>query len=115
MVLIDVAKRIRSFIIDASKQKKSNTAIDSRQAKIYKFVTSAEYNRNVRMKIEIKSNLDEIQRKEEDYHRTMWHKRKEFVDKWFELDHKNERIIGDIVEENSDKTQIQQKTEIPPS
>lgn len=33
----------------------------------------------------------------------MWHKRKEFVDKWFELDHKNERIIGDIIEEDSDK------------
>jgi len=84
MVLIDVAKRIRSFIIEASKQEKSNTAIDSKQAKIYKFVTSAEYNRNVRMKIGIKSDLDEIQRKEEDYHRTVWHRRKEFVDKWFE-------------------------------
>jgi hypothetical protein len=65
MVLIDIAKRICSFIIETSKQENSNTAIDSKQAKIYKFVTSAEYNRNLRMKIGIKSNLDEILRKEE--------------------------------------------------
>jgi hypothetical protein len=65
MVLIDIAKRIRSFIIETSKQENSNTAIDSKQAMIYKFVTSAEYNRNLRMKIGIKSNLDEILRKEE--------------------------------------------------
>jgi Uncharacterized protein conserved in bacteria (DUF2130) len=103
MVLIDIAKRIRSFIIEASKQEKSNTAIDSKQAKIYKFVTSSKYNRDVGMIIGIKSNLDEIQRKEEDHHRTMWHKRKEFVDKWFELDHNNEKIIRAITQEDSDK------------
>lgn len=100
MALIDVARLFRANIIEASKQEKSNTAIDSKQAKIYKFVTSAEYNRDVRAKIGIKSDLDDIQRKEEDYHRTLWHKRKEFVDKWFELDHKNERKIRDIAENN---------------
>lgn len=103
MALIDVARLFRANIIEASKQEKSNTAIDSKQAKIYNFVTSAEYNRDVRAKIGIKSDLDDIQRKEEDYHRTLWHKRKEFVDKWFELDHKNERKIRDITEEDSDK------------
>jgi hypothetical protein len=103
MVLIDIAKRIRSFIIEASKREKSNISIDSKRDKIYKFVTSAEYNRDVRMKIGIKSSLDEMQRKEEDYHRTTWHKRKESLDKWFELDHKNERTISDIIQEDSDK------------
>jgi hypothetical protein len=103
MVLIDIAKRIRSFIIEASKQDKSYIAMDSKQAKIYKFITSAEFNRDVRIKMGLKSDLDEMQRKEEDYHRTMWHKRKNFLDKWFELDHNNERIISDIIECDKDQ------------
>jgi hypothetical protein len=51
-------------------------------------------------RLEAKSKLDELQRKEEDYHRTTWSKRKEFIEKWFNVDHKNERIIDDITQED---------------
>ena len=48
------------------------------------------------------AKLDELQRKEEDYHKTVWSKRKEFVNQWFELDNKNDRMISDIAQDDAE-------------
>ena len=54
IVVIDVCHRIRSFILETSKQANKSTAIDSKQAKVYKYITSDEYNRDTRIKIDMK-------------------------------------------------------------
>lgn len=98
LAVLDVVKRIRSFLIENSKQTKNNNGRDSKQSKLYDYLTSPEYNRDIQTRLDAKSKLDELQRKEEDYHRTTWSKRKDLIDKWFDMDHKNDRIIDDITQ-----------------
>lgn len=100
LAIVDIAKRIRSFLIENTKQTKNNNGRDSKQSKLYDYLTSAEYSRDMQIILEAKSKLDELQRKEEDYHRTTWSKRKDFIEKWFDVDHKNDRIIDDITQED---------------
>lgn len=105
LAVVDVAKRIRSFLIENSKKMKNNNGRESKQSKLYDYLTSPEYGRDVQTKLDAKSKLDDLQRKEEDYHRTTWTKRKEFIEKWFEADRKNNRIITDITQEDKDSDQ----------
>lgn len=100
LAVVDVAKRIRSFLIENSKQTKNNNGRESKQSKLYDYLTSPECGRDVQTRLDAKSKLDELQRKEEDYHRTIWTKRKEFIEKWFDVDHKNDRIIDDITQKD---------------
>jgi hypothetical protein len=102
-IVIDIAKRIRSFIIEASKQTKNNIDRDSKQSKLYEYLTSQEYDRDSKAKLETRSKLDDLQRKEEDYHRTIWNRRKEFIEKWSDLDRKNENLINDITQEDGEE------------
>jgi hypothetical protein len=48
-----------------------------------------------------KSNLDDLQRKEEDYHRTTWNTRKRSIDEWFKIDEWNRQIKSDIVQDQT--------------
>ena len=114
LAVVDMAKRIRSFLIETSRQTRNNAGRDSKQAKLYDYFTSPEYSRDLRIKLEAKSNLDEIQRNEEEYHRKVWNKRKEFIDKWFELDRKNERIISDITTTESEICRKKEVEQIHP-
>lgn len=67
---------------------------------MYEYFTSPEFARDLRTRLEIKSNLDELQRKEEDYTNTLWGRRKGFINQWFELDSKNDRIIREIAQDD---------------
>lgn len=100
MAVVDIAKRIRTFLIENLKHKKNNNCRDSKQSKLYDYLISPAYSRDMQARLEAKLKLDELQRKEEDYHRTTWSKRKEFIEKWFNVDHKHERIIDDITQED---------------
>jgi hypothetical protein len=51
---------------------KTNGGRDSKKEKLYEMLTSPQYYRDVQTRLEAKSKLDELQRKEEDYHRTTW-------------------------------------------
>ncbi len=99
VAVVDIAKRIRWFLIEFSKQAKNYEQRDTKQAKLYEYFTSPEYYRDMQITIEAKSKLDDIQRTEEDYHRKIWNKRRELIEKWFEIDHKNSGIITDITQE----------------
>lgn len=100
MAVVDIVKRIRSFLIENSKQTKNNKGRNSKQAMLYNCLTSLEYNRDVHRRLETKSKLDELQRKEEDYHRTTWSKRKEFIERWFDVDHNNDCNIENITQKD---------------
>ncbi len=103
IVVIDIAKRLRTFITEASKLAKNKVGIESKQSKIYKYVTSAEYNRIWRTIINIQSNLCEIQRKEEEYHRTTWNKRTNLIENWYKMDEQGHGIMSDITQEDVTK------------
>lgn len=60
---------------------------------------SPEYGRTMGTIINMKSNLDEIQRKEDEYHDTTLKKRKKIINDWFRLDQYNQKMINDITQE----------------
>lgn len=99
-IVLDIARRIRSFLIETSRQAKSNVGKDSKQERLYGYFTSLEYTRDMETKLETKSKLDELQRKEEEYHKNTWIKRKELVEKWSDLDNNDTRTIKDITQED---------------
>jgi len=100
MAIVDIADRIRSSLIEATKQEKINGGRDSKKDKLYEFFTSAKYNREVQRRIEVKSKLDEIQLEEEEKHRKWWNRRREFIREWFELDAEHNDFISDVTEES---------------
>jgi hypothetical protein len=95
-IVIDIAKRIRRFLIEISKQTASSKGRQSKQSQLYEYFTSSEYYRGVSETIDAKDKLDGLQRKEEEYHKTLWNRRKELIEKWFEIDKKNEETVSDI-------------------
>lgn len=97
LAVVDVAKRIRSFIIENSKLAKINGGRDSKDM-LYEFLTSSEYNRDRQTRIEVKLKLDELQRKDDEYHRTLGNKRRELIRKWDELDSKLDGFISDMTQ-----------------
>jgi hypothetical protein len=99
-IVVDIAKRTRSFVIEISKLTQCNKGRQTKQARLYDYFTSTEYYRDFEETNETKKKIDELQRKEEDYHKTMWNRRKEYVEKWFEINYKNERIVSDITQED---------------
>ena len=99
-IVVDIVRRMRSFLIELSKQTQSSKGRESKQSKLYGYFTSAEYYREAKEIIETKKKLDEIQKKEEDYHKTLWNKRKEYVEKWFEINKKNESVVSDIAQDD---------------
>jgi hypothetical protein len=98
-IVIDIARRIRNFLIEISKQKQSHKGRQSKQSKLYEYFTSAEYYRDIQAATEAKEKLDELQRKEEEYHKSIWNRREELVERWFEIHRKNEEIVSDISQE----------------
>jgi hypothetical protein len=117
--VVDIAKQIRNFLIEESKQRKNNTGRELKQSKLYDYLTSPEYSRNIKTRLDMKLKLDELQRKEEDYHRSTWSKRDQFIKKWFEVDRNNDRNITDITQEddsiNSYETTPDEEDEDDPS
>lgn len=102
IAVVDIARQIRNSLIETARQSKNNIGRASKQAKLYEYFTSSEYARDLTSRLDTKSKIDELQRKEEDYLKTVWSKRKEFVKQWFELDRKNDLIINDITQDDSD-------------
>ncbi|MBC8157624.1 DUF2130 domain-containing protein [Armatimonadetes bacterium] len=99
-IVVDIARRIRSFLIEISKQTQSNKGRQSKQAKLYGYFTSTEYYREIKETSEIKEKLDQLQKKEEDYHKNTWKRRKEFVTEWYEINKKNEEVVSDITQDD---------------
>ena len=96
-IVVEIAKLIRSFIIRMAKTTISNKERASKQDKLFEWMTSVEYARTIGQIREIKSDLDDYQRKEEEYHKKLWHKRKNKIREWYKIDELNQKIIDRIV------------------
>ena len=98
IALLDVAGRIRHLIVETAKLARHSEALQTKQTMVYNYVTSSVYNREWKIIMDIKFNLDELQRSEDRYHKKTSEKRKQLIDSWFDLDDKNHSIISDILQ-----------------
>jgi Uncharacterized protein conserved in bacteria (DUF2130) len=68
--VIEIARIFRNIIIDKAKQTSSNKDRTSKQAKLYEHLKSSEYARTIETTWIANMKLDELQRREEEYHKT---------------------------------------------
>ena len=97
-MVVEVAKLIRSFIIESARQTSSNKGRTSKQAKLDDHLKSPQFARTIEMIRNANSKLDDLQRKEEDYHKTTWNNRKKFIDEWRKTSENNQQKINDIMQ-----------------
>jgi hypothetical protein len=97
-MVVEIAKLVRSFIIESTKQTSNNKGRTSKQARLYDHLKSPEYARTIETIRNANSNLDDLQRKEEDYHKTTWNNRKKLVDEWRKIGELNQQKINDIMQ-----------------
>lgn len=71
---------------------------ESKQIRLYEYVTSSARFRKMQEKIEKRLKLDELQRKEEAYAKKTWNERKNLVQDWSDLDRDDQEMIDSITE-----------------
>jgi hypothetical protein len=98
--LIDVARRIRHLVIECAKLARNTEALQTKQAMVYNYVTSPEYNRGWKTILDIKLKLDELQKSEDRYHKKTSEKRRQLIENWFDLDDKSHSIVSDILQKD---------------
>jgi hypothetical protein len=64
---------------------------------LYDYLTNSGYARAIKTIRELKSDLDELQRKEEDYHKTTWTTRRTSIEDWFKIGEQNQQAINEII------------------
>jgi hypothetical protein len=99
-----VGELTRSFIIEKTQAVKNSNGRDSKEKKLYDYITSSARFRKMREKIEKKLKLDELQRKEEVYIKKTWIDRRELIQGWYDLDEEDRERLSEI-------TQTDQKEE----
>ena len=71
-------------------------------------MSSSEYGRIINTLKEIKSNLNDLQRKEEDHHKKTWKTRDSYIQQWYksqqEIQEKIDEIIQDQTNEQTEYT-----------
>ena len=95
--VVDMARIFRSVIIDKAKQISSNKDRTSKEAKLYEYLKSSEYARPVEWERNATLGLDDLQRKEEDYHKTTLKNRKKLVDELRNIGEQKLQKINDIM------------------
>lgn len=98
IVLLDVARTIRSLIIETSKYEKNSEALKQAETRIYNYVTGPQYNREWQLMLDMKSQLYEIQINEDRRQKQTSEKRSKLLDTLYELIGKNHSIISDLLQ-----------------
>jgi hypothetical protein len=93
-----VGELTRSFIIEKTQAVKNSNGRDSKEKKLYDYITSSTRFRKMRDKIEKKLKLDELQRKEEAYVKKTWIERNELIQGWYDLDKEDQERISAITQ-----------------
>jgi hypothetical protein len=75
-IAVEVAQYLRGAIIEMSKSSDSKKNQETKQARIYDYVTSREFGRKIESLERDNSEMMKLQNKEEKDHQTMWKKRK---------------------------------------
>jgi hypothetical protein len=102
-IVVEIAKLLRSFIIEMAKHTRSNNGRNSKQVKLYDRLMSPEYARIINLRREKKSELNKLQRKEEEYHKKTWNSRIKLIEEWFKVDECNQHMIDEIIEDQTNE------------
>lgn len=102
--VVEIAEFIRGFIIDMAKQTCSNKDRTSKQAKLYEYLKSSEYARTIETTRIANKKLDDLQTREEEYHKTnIWKNRKNLINELRIIGEKNQQKINDIMWDQTSK------------
>jgi hypothetical protein len=108
--VVDMARIFRSVIIDKAKQTSSNKDRTSKEAKLYDYLKSSEYARSVEWERKATSSLEDLQRKEVDYHKTTWKNSEKLVDELRNIGEQKQQKINDIMrDQTSEDSKDEQK------
>jgi hypothetical protein len=91
-----IGELTRSFIIEKTQVVKNGNGRDSKEKKLYDYITSSTRFRKMREKIEMKVKLDELLRKEKKYIIEKWEERTELIQHWHELDEEDQKCLNAI-------------------
>jgi hypothetical protein len=94
-----LAQLTRNFIIEKAKLIQNNNGKDTKQMKLYEYITSSARFRKMEEKMIKKLKLDDIQRLEEDYLIDLWKKTKKLRQEWYDLDICDQDNINAITQE----------------
>jgi hypothetical protein len=94
---VDIAKWFRGFIIEKAKQTNSAKDRDSKQARLYEYLKSPEYARTIEAVRNAELKLDDLQRREENYHTDTWNARKKLIEEIRRNGETNQHKINDIM------------------
>ena len=112
LLVIDMAKQIRKSLIDTGVLIRNNTNRNAKESKMYRYFTSQEYTRNVTKRIELKLKYDNIYRRVE----ALRKQENNCIEELVELDSKNDAIIMDITQGDTDiQNQIESFDDEPES
>ena len=108
-VVVGVATLLRNSIVEKSKLRKSGVGRQSKQAKLYDYITSSSRFRRMVEKVEKKSKLEESLRKEESYMKKSWSEKRRLIQSWFETDQSDEETINDIIQEEESYDEMKEE------
>ena len=97
-MVIAVAELTRRFVIERTRLIKNSSGRESKQIRLYEYMTSSARFRKVQERIDKKLKLDELQTREEERTKRMWNERKNLVQDWFDLDREDQEIIDSMTE-----------------
>lgn len=100
-MVVEIAKIFRNFITESVKQRCSNKDRTSKQARLYEYLKSSEYGRTIETMKETKMKLDDLQRREENYHKDIWKNRNGFIEAWSRIVEHNQKKIDDVMRDQT--------------
>jgi hypothetical protein len=75
-IIVEIAEQIRTAIIEICKNSESKKDQETKQARIYSYITSREFCRNIESLDKINSNMISMQQEEEKDHQSLWKRRR---------------------------------------
>lgn len=98
-IVVAVAQLTRSFIIEKSRLIQTTNGKDSKETKLYDYITSQTRFRKIQEKMLKKIKLHEIQRREEAYITKLWNEAMKIRQDWYDIDREDEKNIDAIIED----------------
>ena len=81
-IVVDIAGYLRNVIMEIAKNSESKKDQETKQARIYDYITSREFSRKIESLDKGNSEIMALQDKEEKDHQTMWKKKRAIIQRW---------------------------------
>ena len=85
MIVVEVTNLLRAKLIELARQAGGMHDRQSKEAKLYDYISSQEFQRTIEYMTEIYSKFCDLQRREEKYHQTQWKERKTLCDRLMDV------------------------------